>query len=126
MALSTIGVLILCLSLGAILNNNKPADTATRESSSHGLIAITPSTSAAAVARTPPVVPTTSKPTPRHTPSHKPAPTAKKPKPAPTKPAQVYYKNCAAVRAAGAAPIHRGDPGYAPRLDRDGDGVGCE
>jgi Excalibur calcium-binding domain len=39
---------------------------------------------------------------------------------------EVYYKNCAAVRAAGAAPIHRGDPGYASRLDRDGDGTGCE
>jgi hypothetical protein len=38
----------------------------------------------------------------------------------------VYYKNCDAVRAAGADPIHRGDPGYARHLDRDGDGVGCE
>jgi hypothetical protein len=38
----------------------------------------------------------------------------------------VYYENCDAVRAAGAAPIHAGDPGYAPHLDRDGDGVGCE
>lgn len=47
--------------------------------------------------------------------------------PAPTAPTgEVYYKNCAAVRAAGAAPIHVGDPGYAKRLDRDGDGIGCE
>jgi hypothetical protein len=38
----------------------------------------------------------------------------------------VYYKNCDAARAAGAAPVHRGDPGYARHLDRDGDGVGCE
>ena len=37
-----------------------------------------------------------------------------------------YYANCDAVRAAGAAPIHAGDPGYSRRLDRDGDGVGCE
>ncbi|MFD3786957.1 excalibur calcium-binding domain-containing protein [Streptomyces cyaneofuscatus] len=37
-----------------------------------------------------------------------------------------YYRNCTAVRAAGAAPIRRGDPGYASHLDRDGDGVGCE
>lgn len=36
------------------------------------------------------------------------------------------YANCAAVRAAGAAPLHRGDPGYSTRLDRDGDGVACE
>ncbi|MEU8886845.1 excalibur calcium-binding domain-containing protein [Streptomyces sp. NPDC048442] len=38
----------------------------------------------------------------------------------------VSYKNCSAVRAAGAAPIHAGDPGYGRHLDRDGDGVGCE
>ena len=38
----------------------------------------------------------------------------------------VYYKNCTAAREAGAAPVHRGDPGYAKHLDRDGDGVGCE
>ncbi len=36
------------------------------------------------------------------------------------------YENCDAVRAAGAAPIHRGEPGYESKLDRDGDGVGCE
>ena len=38
----------------------------------------------------------------------------------------VSYQNCTAVREAGAAPIRRGDPGYAPHLDRDGDGIGCE
>ena len=38
----------------------------------------------------------------------------------------VYFPNCAAARAAGAAPVRRGDPGYARHLDRDGDGVGCE
>ncbi|MDX3559056.1 excalibur calcium-binding domain-containing protein [Streptomyces europaeiscabiei] len=41
-------------------------------------------------------------------------------------PADVYYENCDAARAAGAAPVHAGDPGYGPHLDRDGDGVGCE
>ncbi|WP_194954897.1 excalibur calcium-binding domain-containing protein [Sphingopyxis solisilvae] len=39
---------------------------------------------------------------------------------------QVYYANCSAARAAGAAPVRRGAPGYARHLDRDGDGVGCE
>lgn len=38
----------------------------------------------------------------------------------------VYYKNCSEARAAGAAPVKRGDPGYASHLDRDNDGVGCE
>lgn len=41
-------------------------------------------------------------------------------------PLSVHYRNCAAARAAGAAPVHYGDPGYASHLDRDGDGVGCE
>lgn len=36
------------------------------------------------------------------------------------------YPNCAAARAAGAAPIRVGQPGYGRHLDRDGDGVGCE
>ena len=38
----------------------------------------------------------------------------------------VYFANCDAARAAGAAPVYRGQPGYAPHLDRDNDGVGCE
>jgi hypothetical protein len=37
-----------------------------------------------------------------------------------------YYANCSEARAAGAAPIYRGEPGYRAGLDRDGDGVACE
>lgn len=37
-----------------------------------------------------------------------------------------YYKNCTAARAAGAAPIQEGEPGYRSALDRDGDGTACE
>jgi Excalibur calcium-binding domain len=40
--------------------------------------------------------------------------------------ASVYYKNCDAARDAGAAPVHRGEPGYGKHLDRDGDGTGCD
>jgi len=36
------------------------------------------------------------------------------------------FRSCREARAAGAAPVRRGDPGYSSRLDRDGDGVGCE
>jgi hypothetical protein len=36
------------------------------------------------------------------------------------------FVNCDAVRAAGAAPVRRGQAGYGPHLDRDGDGIGCE
>ncbi|GAC57442.1 hypothetical protein GOHSU_19_00470 [Gordonia hirsuta DSM 44140 = NBRC 16056] len=39
---------------------------------------------------------------------------------------QVYYKNCTEARAAGAAPIYRGQPGYSSKLDGDGDGIACE
>lgn len=37
-----------------------------------------------------------------------------------------YYPNCDAARAAGVAPIRRGQPGYGRHLDRDGDGIACE
>ncbi|WP_368565690.1 excalibur calcium-binding domain-containing protein [Pseudoxanthomonas sp. UTMC 1351] len=36
------------------------------------------------------------------------------------------FANCAEARAAGAAPVRRGQPGYGTHLDRDNDGVGCE
>jgi putative cell wall-binding protein len=60
-----------------------------------------------------------------------PAPSpAPAPAPAPSPSAggggSVYYANCAAVRAAGKAPLLRGQPGYRSGLDRDGDGVACE
>ena len=38
----------------------------------------------------------------------------------------VYYPNCRAARASGAAPIYRGSPGYREALDRDRDGIACE
>lgn len=38
----------------------------------------------------------------------------------------VYYQNCTAARVAGAAPIKRGEPGYASKLDGDNDGIACE
>lgn len=44
----------------------------------------------------------------------------------PTLASSAQYQNCAAVRAAGAAPIMAGAPGYSRRLDRDGDGIACE
>lgn len=71
--------------------------------------------------------PATKKPAPK--PAAKPAtkkPTVKATKKATPKPRAVYYKSCAAAKAAGAAPLRRGDPGYRSGLDRDGDGVACE
>ncbi|WP_082697165.1 excalibur calcium-binding domain-containing protein [Kocuria rosea] len=62
-----------------------------------------------------------------------PAPVAPAPKPEPVPAAPAApagptggFANCAAAKAAGAAPLYAGSPGYAPKLDRDGDGVACE
>lgn len=48
------------------------------------------------------------------------------PEDVPADPAGVYYANCSAARAAGAAPLYRGDPGYRSGMDGDNDGVACE
>ena len=53
-------------------------------------------------------------PTPKPAPAPAPAPTA------------AYFRNCSAARAAGQAPLYRGEPGYRSALDRDNDGVACE
>ncbi|NLG55253.1 MAG: DUF1524 domain-containing protein [Rhodococcus sp.] len=72
-----------------------------------------------------------SEPTPEPTPQPVPEPTPE-PVPEPTPPApaaessSVYFANCAAARAAGAAPLYAGSPGYRPALDRDRDGIACE
>lgn len=39
---------------------------------------------------------------------------------------RVMFRNCAEARAAGAAPLYRGQPGYRPQMDGDNDGVACE
>ncbi|WP_447932609.1 thermonuclease family protein [Sphingopyxis fribergensis] len=41
-------------------------------------------------------------------------------------PAGVYFRNCKEAWAAGAAPLRRGQPGYRPEMDGDGDGIACE
>jgi micrococcal nuclease len=74
-------------------------------------------------------------PTPTPTPTATPEPPVTKAappvrttaeEPAPQPDSAAYYKNCTAAKAAGAAPLHRGEPGYRAALDRDGDGVACE
>jgi micrococcal nuclease len=68
-----------------------------------------------------------STPAPKEEPKPQPKPEPKpQPKPEPKQSNNVYYKNCSAAKAAGAAPVHKGEPGYAKHLDRDGDGIGCE
>jgi excalibur domain protein len=111
---------------------------------------VAPTPSPSPTTKSPSPTPTTTSPTP--TPTPEPEPTSEAPAPAP-EPAQpgrqeeapapavvhqeqrapapapepeVFYKNCAAARAAGAAPIYRGQPGYRSKLDADGDGIACD
>lgn len=93
-----------------------------------------PTTSPAAVPdravdvdRQPARVPTTTRETRAADPEPEPQrAVAPEPEPEPEpEPTEVYYANCDAVRAAGAAPIRSGDPGYRRGLDRDSDGQGC-
>jgi hypothetical protein len=70
---------------------------------------------------------TTPRPTPVPGPVPPPTPVpTPTPAPVPAPSADVYYQNCDAVRAAGAAPIRPGDPGWQPKFDGNQDGVGCE
>ncbi|MFF2113628.1 thermonuclease family protein [Rhodococcus koreensis] len=58
-----------------------------------------------------------------------PPPQVPSPPPPPPPPPPAYtvvYPNCAAARAAGAAPLYAGSPGYSLDLDRDRDGIACE
>ncbi|SBV31861.1 Excalibur [uncultured Sphingopyxis sp.] len=59
---------------------------------------------------------------PRRTPA---LPSAR-PLPSGPRPSAVYFGNCREARAAGAAPLYRGQPGYRPEMDGDGDGIACE
>ncbi|AYV30477.1 Excalibur calcium-binding domain protein [Streptomyces sp. ADI95-16] len=54
-------------------------------------------------------------------------PKPKKPQtPPPANDEPVFFKNCDAAKAAGKAPIRRGQPGYRDALDRDKDGIACD
>ncbi len=64
-------------------------------------------------------LPSTRKPTKKAT-------TRPAPEPTEDEEEDVYYANCSAARAAGAAPLYVGEPGYRRALDRDGDGVACD
>lgn len=37
-----------------------------------------------------------------------------------------HWRGCDDARAAGTAPIYRGEPGYRPKMDGDDDGIACE
>lgn len=64
--------------------------------------------------------------TPPTTTTYVPPPVYTPPPPTTRAPSAAYYKNCDAARAAGVAPLLRGQPGYRSQLDRDDDGIACE
>jgi excalibur calcium-binding domain-containing protein len=83
----------------------------------------------------PSVTPAPPAPAPQPRPTHAPQPApqpepkrepARAPAPRDEAPSPGYFKNCDAARAAGAAPLHAGEPGYRAALDRDKDGTACE
>ena len=51
---------------------------------------------------------------------------AQRPQQDPKKSTSTYYANCTEAKAAGAAPMYEGDPGYRSGLDRDHDGIACD
>jgi len=141
----SLGALVALCCGGTVLIgvfSDPPADPKPAPTAAVAPLAAPVTSAAAPTSSRTPASPTVqvSSPAPRKTttrpatqqPKPKPKVTTRRPTPKPTRttrapePADVYYVNCAAVRAAGAAPIRRGDPGYSRKLDRDGDGVGCE
>ena len=48
--------------------------------------------------------------------------------PAPSQPvpAELNFRSCKEARAAGYSHMRRGEPGYSPHLDGDGDGIACD
>ena len=81
-----------------------------------------PDTQASTTAQVTTVAPTTTTTPTTAAPATLPPPTTVPPPPVD----RVSYANCDAVRAAGAAPIKLGDPGFESKFDRDNDGIGCE
>lgn len=57
-------------------------------------------------------------------PQSKPSPFVAGPKP--IRSGSRSFRNCKEAWAAGAAPLYRGQPGYRPEMDGDGDGIACE
>lgn len=48
------------------------------------------------------------------------------PVPSQPAPAELNFRSCKEARAAGYSHMRRGEPGYSPHLDRDGDGIACD
>jgi micrococcal nuclease len=77
---------------------------------------------------TPPPAPTSAPPAAATKAAPKPPPVRTTAEAPPAEPdnSSAYYANCSAAKAAHAAPLYAGQPGYRSGLDRDHDGVACE
>ena len=138
---------ILYSSADYVVTAQDPAKGKTATSKTIWLAAkakVTPTPTPSPTTKSPSPTPTTTSPTPAPTPEPEPTSEAPAPAPEPAQPErheeapapvhqeqrapepQTYYANCAAARAAGAAPIYQGQPGYRSGLDRDGDGIACD
>ncbi len=107
-SLAILSVLTACGSEGIDTTSNTPEPSVTTTSDADTTTPEAPATTRALAA-----VPETTRATT--------APTSP-----PVTQSTAYFANCTDARAAGAAPLRRGDPGYRSALDRDGDGVACE
>jgi hypothetical protein len=112
-----IGALVAVVSLAACSSGDDGGDSP--DTTSRAVVATVPSTTTSTSTTTtaPPTTTTTAPPPPPTTTTvYVPPPPA----------ASASYANCSEARAAGVTPLHRGDPGYSSKLDRDGDGIACE
>lgn len=113
----------------AVVSAAGPTTTVTRVASAAPPVA--PTTTATTVPTTTAPPPSTTTTRPRSTttaPTAPPATEAPPPTsaPPPSEPARRPYRDCLDAWLDGALPLFAGEPGYAPSLDRDGDGEACE
>ena len=123
---TTVGLLVLIgLFLPAACSGEDDEDSDAGPTTTTTTAATTTSEATTTTAAAPPTtaapVTTEAPPPPPITEAPRPAVTA-----APSAPSGATYANCSEAKAAGAAPLSRGEPGYSSKLDRDGDGVACE
>ena len=110
--------------------NHDSADAAASASASASAAAAAEASASAAAAEAAPPEPAVQKeePAPVEEPAQEPAqaPRQSGQNPDSEGAAGAYYANCTEAKAAGAAPLYRGEPGYREKLDRDKDGIACE
>lgn len=110
--------------------NHDSADAAASASASASAAAAAEASASAAAAEAEPPEPAVQKeePAPVEEPAQEPAqaPRQSGQNPDSEGAAGAYYANCTEAKAAGAAPLYRGEPGYREKLDRDKDGIACE